>query len=237
MYNKIIKEIFLFNKKEKAEIFSKFFKTGKGQYGEGDLFLGITVPKSRQIAIKYTDLSFTDVSKLIKNKYHEVRLIALLILVQKYKKSNSETKKKEIVDLYLSKTKYINNWDLVDLSAYYILGDYIYNNKKEIKIIRKLIKSKNLWEKRIAIISTFAFIYKGESKLTFEMVKYLMQDKHDLIHKACGWMLRECGKRVNEGELCMFLDQNHAKMPRTMLRYAIERLPESKRKYYLNLDR
>jgi len=237
MYNKILKEIFSYHNKEKQKILSRFFKTGKGQYGEGDLFLGITVPKSRQIAIKYADLSFTDVSKLTKNKYHEVRLISLLILVHKYKKSKSNTDKRDIARLYLSETKYINNWDLVDLSAHYILGDYIYNNKKETKIINKLLKSKNLWEKRIAIISTFAFIYKGESELTFNVVRHLMNDKHDLIHKACGWMLRECGKRVNEGSLCLFLDQNHAKMPRTMIRYAIERLPEAKRKYYLNLDR
>jgi 3-methyladenine DNA glycosylase AlkD len=236
MENKILKEIFSYYKKEKSEILSRFFKTGKGQYGEGDLFLGITVPKSREIAVKYTSVSFNDVRKFISNKYHEVRLISLLILVQKYKKSKTDIDKKKIVDFYLSQTKYINNWDLVDLSAYYILGDYIYNHKKEIKIIYKLVKSKNLWEKRIAIISTFAFIYKGESKLTFEVVKYLINDKHDLIHKACGWMLRECGKRVNEGQLCLFIDQNHTKMPRTMLRYAIEKLPEPKRRYYLNLD-
>jgi 3-methyladenine DNA glycosylase AlkD len=237
MENKILKEIISFRKKEKAEILSRFFKTGKGQYGFGDLFLGITVPKSREIAIKYMSVSFDDIKKLMSNKYHEVRLISLLILVQKYKKSKTNIEKKKIVDLYLSQAKYINNWDLVDLSAHYILGDYIYNNKKEIKIIHALVKSKNLWEKRIAIISTFAFIYKTESKLTFEIVKYLINDKHDLIHKACGWMLREVGKRVNEGQLCLFIDQNYAKMPRTMLRYAIERLPEQKRKYYLNLNR
>ena len=237
MKNKILKEIISFRKKEKAEILSRFFKTGKGQYGFGDLFLGITVPKSREIAVKYMSASFDDVKGLVSNKYHEVKLIALLILVQKYKKSKTEIEKKKIIDLYLSQTEYINNWDLVDLSAHYILGDYIYNNKKEIKIIRALVKSKNLWEKRIAIISTFAFIYKGESKLTFEMVNCLMRDKHDLIHKACGWMLREVGKRVNEGQLCLFIDQNYAQMPRTMLRYAIERLPEKKRKYYLNLNK
>lgn len=237
MKNKILKEIISFRKKEKAEILSRFFKTGKGQYGFGDLFLGITVPKSREIAIRYMGISFSDVKSLINNKYHEVRLIALLILVQKYKKSKTNTEKKKIVNLYLSQTKYINNWDLVDLSAHYILGDYFYNNKKEIKIIRTLVKSKNLWEKRIAIISTFAFIYKGESKVTFETVKYLINDKHDLIHKACGWMLREVGKRVNEDQLCLFIDQNYAKMPRIMLRYAIERLPEQKRKYYLNLNK
>lgn len=248
MYNKILKEILLSKNNEKAQILSRFFKTGKGQYGEGDKFLGITVPISRKIAVKYNELPLSEVSKLIKNKYHEVRLIALLILVHKYKYISPRSylgetpqsiktiwkKKKEIVDLYLSQTKYINNWDLVDLSAHYILGDYIYNNKKETKIIYKLAKSQNLWERRIAIISTFAFIYKRESELTLAIVEKLMNDKHDLIHKACGWMLREMGKRVSEKELYIFLDKYYKSMPRTMLRYAVERLSEPKRKYYLN---
>jgi 3-methyladenine DNA glycosylase AlkD len=230
---------------DKAKILARFFKTGKEEYGEGDLFLGITVPVSRMIAKKYTDLSLQGVEKLLKNKYHEIRLIALLILVQKYRKAgigvsskqNMEMKK-EIVYFYLKNTKYINNWDLVDLSAHYIIGDYLYYKTQQQgpsspKILFKLVKSQNLWERRIAIISTFAFIYKGESKYTFEIVKILMKDKHDLIHKACGWMLREVGKRVSETELTIFLDKYGTQMPRTMLRYAIERLPEKKRMYYL----
>jgi len=236
--------------KEKGNFLSHFFKTGKGQYGEGDIFLGITVPVSRRIAVKYNDIILPDVTKLLKNKYHEVRLIALLILVHKYKKlstvknskessprSDLGESKKQIFDFYLAHTKYINNWDLVDLSASYVVGEYLLSSHKSDLwlTLKKLAKSENLWERRIAIISTFAFIYKGESKWTFKIVKILMKDKHDLIHKACGWMLREVGKRVSENELTTFLDANYKQMPRTMLRYAIERLPEKTRLYYLHL--
>ena len=247
MYNKIFKEIYSHREKDKAKILTRFFKTGKGDYGEGDKFLGLTVPVSRQIALKYRDLKLVNILELIKNEYHEVRLIALLILVQKYKSLDKQIKSKEIssrsclaekkriVNFYLKNTKYINNWDLVDLSAHYILGDYIYHNKNEIKIIEKLAESKNLWERRIAIISTFAFIYEGESTWTLKIVDKLIKDNHDLIQKACGWMLREVGKRVSEQELKRYLDIHHKEMPRTMLRYAIERLPEKTRLYYLNL--
>jgi 3-methyladenine DNA glycosylase AlkD len=239
MHNKILKEILSHRNPEKAKIISGFFKTGKGQYGEGDLFLGITVPMSRKIAIKYSDVTFADLSKLITNKYHEVRLISLLILVHKYKISARSclAEKKKIVDFYLKNTKNINNWDLVDLSAHYILGDYLYTLTTETpqrKVLWELAKSKNIWERRISIISTFAFIYKRESDWTFKIVEILMNDKHDLIQKACGWMLREVGKRVSENDLIAFLDIHGDKMPRTMLRYAIERFPENKRKYYLN---
>lgn len=252
MYNKILKEIMSLRNEDKAKHLLRFFKTGRGDYGEGDLFLGIVVPESRNIAQKYSHLSLNDTSKLLKNKYHEVRLVALLILVHKYKNLSTKTvikenkrKRKEIVDLYLANTKYINNWDLVDLSVHYIFGDYLYHERHKTKtshrsdrwlgdkILNKLIKSENLWERRIAVISTFAFIYKGESWLTLEIVEKLMKDKHDLIHKACGWMLREVGKRVSERDLCLFLDKHINEMPRTMLRYSIERLPEQKRKYYL----
>lgn len=233
MYIKILKEILSHKQNEKSEILSRFFKTGKGQYGEGDKFLGITVPLSRTIAHKYGTLELTDISKLLENKYHEVRLIALLILVHQYKKSTVKTEKEKIVNFYLKNTKHINNWDLVDLSAHYILGDYLLDNKRE--ILLKLAKSKNIWERRIAIISTFAFIYKNESKWTFRIIDLIMNDEQDLIHKACGWMLREVGKRVSEDDLKKYLDANHSKMPRTMLRYAIERLPEKIRLYYLHL--
>ena len=232
MHNKIIKEIILNKNTDKEKILSNFFKTGKGEYGEGDIFLGITVPTSRKIAQKYGDIEFADISELIKNKYHEVRLIALLILVHQYKKSKKDTEKKKICDFYLKNTKYINNWDLVDLSAHYTLGNYLID--KDRKILEKLAKSNNLWERRIAMISTFAFIYKGENEWTFKIADMLMNDKNDLIHKASGWMLRETGKRVSEKDLLSYLDNNYDKMPRTMLRYAIERLPETKRKYYLN---
>jgi len=234
----------------KARILSGFFKTGKGQYGEGDIFLGITVPESRKIAVKYGDLSFKEISTLIKNQYHEARLVALLILVHQYRncgrqglpKNKIPTRqdlvvKKKIVDFYLAHTKYINNWDLVDLSAGYILGDYLYKGHikrtSSMHVLYKLAKSNDIWERRIAIISTFAFIYKGESRRTLLIVKMLLNDPHDLIHKACGWMLREVGKRVSEGDLTSFLDIYSHHMPRTMLRYAIERLPKNMRMYYL----
>jgi 3-methyladenine DNA glycosylase AlkD len=230
-YASLIKKLKSKENPEKAKLLARFFKTGKGQYGEGDLFLGITVPESRKIAHKYYELPLSDISKIINNKYHEVRLVSILILVHKYRQIKSEKDGREIVDFYLSQTKYINNWDLVDLSAGYIIGDYLINKNKNILI--KLAKSKNLWERRIAIISTFGFIYKNESEWTFKIVEILMNDKHDLIHKACGWMLREVGKRVSESELTSFLDIYVTKMPRTMLHYAIERLPEKKRLYYL----
>lgn len=238
--SKVIKELLKLQNKDKSLILARFFKTGKGQYGEGDKFLGITVPVSRKIARKYSDLDYTEIESLLKNNYHEVRLVALLILVHKYKTStkNNLAEKEKIVEFYLNNTKYINNWDLVDLSAHYTLGDYLYQMTvlKRISprtVLLKLAKSKNLWERRIAIISTFAFIYKNESEWTFTITKMLLNDKEDLIHKACGWMLREIGKRVSESQLKAFLDTYGTKMPRTMLRYAIERLPEKKRLYYL----
>jgi len=230
---KIEKEIKKLGDKEKSKVLMRFFKTGKGEYGEGDLFLGVTVPLSRKVAVVYSDISFDEVSFLIKNKYHEIRLVAVLILVHKYKKSINREEKKKIVDFYLSHTKYINNWDLVDLSAHYILGDYLLKEKNR-KILYTLANSKSLWEERIAMISTFAFIYKGEFKDTIKLAKFFLNHKHDLIHKASGWMLREVGKRVSEKALYNFLDLYSDKMPRTMLRYAIEKLPEKNRLFYLN---
>jgi 3-methyladenine DNA glycosylase AlkD len=227
---------------KKAKDLMRFFKTGMGEYGEGDIFLGIMVPESRKLAKKYSDLPLKEISKLIKSKYHEARLVALLILVHNYKnidKSNklcsAEVKplQKEIYEFYLAHTKYINNWDLVDLSAGYIVGDYL-SRKQGFRNLEKLAKSKNIWERRIAIIATFAFIYKGEYEPTFHIVKMLLNDPEDLIHKACGWMLREVGKRVSEPKLRAFLNQYGPQMPRTMLRYAIERLPEKMRKIYLS---
>lgn len=231
----LIKDLNSLGNPNKARDFSWFFKTGKGEYGEGDLFLGISVPECRQLAKKYADLSLSQISKLIKSKYHEHRLTALLILVQKYRscvRQDLTQKQKEIVDFYLKNTKYINNWDLVDLSVHYILGDYLLNNNR--KILEKLAKSKNLWERRMAIVATFAFIYKGESKWTFKIVEILVKDKQDLIHKACGWMLREVGKKCGEDELTPFLDAYISQMPRTMLRYSIEKFEEKKRLFYLH---
>lgn len=232
LLNNLKKDLKKYIKKDKANILARFFKTRKGEYGYGDIFIGVMVPDSRKIARQYSEIEINEVDKLIKSKIHEERLVAVLILVDKYKRGD-EINKKEIVKFYLTHTKHINNWDLVDLSAHYVLGNYLIN--KDRKILFKLVKSKNLWEKRIAIISTFAFIYNGEFKDTFKIAEILLKDKHDLIHKAVGWMLREVGKRVNEEELEKFLNKNHKIMSRTTLRYAIERLPEEKRQYYLNL--
>ena len=218
----------------KAKILSRFFKSGKGEYGAGDKFLGITVPDSRSVAKQYLKLPLKEVTILLQSKWHEERLVALLLLVAKFQKG-SEVEKKEVYKFYLSQTKYVNNWDLVDLSCSYIVGISLL--KKDRRILEKLAKSKNLWERRIAIISTFAFIYSGESDWTFRIARILLKDEHDLIHKAVGWMLREVGKRVSEEALENFLSESAVNMPRTMLRYAIERLPEIKRKKYLKIGK
>ena len=220
--------------KNKADILQRFFKTGPGDYGAGDVFLGITVPKQREIVKKYAiKLEFPDIQKLLDSKIHESRLIALLILVDKYEQDKNAVRRQKIVDFYLKNTKRINNWDLVDLSVYKILGDWLLINQEKTKILDKLALSKNLWERRIAIISTYAFLKKGETAQTIRLAEKLLGDSHDLIHKAVGWMLREMGKRVSEPELLKFLDKNKAKMPRTALRYALERLTPEQREYYL----
>lgn len=218
----------LANKKQ-AAILAGFFKTGKGEYGEGDIFLGIKVPVQRKVASQYENLSLADLQKLLNSKIHEYRLIALLILLSQYKKDKARGKKK-FVEFYLKNTKNINNWDLVDLSCPNILGDYLFSRPRQ--ILYKLAKSKNFWEKRISIISTFAFLRNNEFADTLQISEILLNDKHDLIHKAVGWMLREAGKR-NQETLENFLKQHYKIMPRTMLRYAIERLNAKKKKYYL----
>jgi len=215
--------------KKRAKLLQGFFKTGPGEYGEGDIFLGVTVPQTRKIAKKYGNLGFSDTKKLLKSKIHEERLAALLILVDNFKKG-SGGKREQIYKFYLDSTKYINNWDLVDLTAHKIVGEYL--QKREKKILERLSKSKNLWERRISIISTAAFIGRGEFRDALEISSFLLNDKHDLIHKAVGWMLREIGKRDLEAEE-KFLKKHYKKMPRTMLRYAIEKFPKSKRKAYL----
>jgi 3-methyladenine DNA glycosylase AlkD len=223
----------------KDEILSRFFKTGKGEYGEGDRFLGVNVPDIRKIAKKYQNLDFIQIEIILKNKYHEVRLLGLFILVYKYKSLNkseyADKLKKDIFDFYLKNIKYINNWDLVDLSSYWVLGEYLFENPGKNKILYKFARSKNLWEKRISVVSTFAFIKRKNSEISLDIIKILLNDKHDLIHKACGWMLREIGKRIDESVLIDFLDKNIKQMSRTTLRYAIERLPEDRRLYYLNI--
>lgn len=224
-------EVKSFSDSKKAKSNAWFFKTSRGQYGEGDKFVGLTVPQCRLIARKFNKLPFQEISNLLKSKIHEERLIALLILVDKFQKSNDRGKS-EIFDFYLKNTKCINNWDLVDLSAPKIVGDYLLN--KDRSLLYKLARSSSLWEKRISIIATFQFIcLNKEFKDTFKIAEILINDPHDLIQKGVGWMLREAGKRASEKALVNFLDKNAGKMPRTMLRYSIERFPEKLRQYYL----
>ena len=217
---------------KQAQILQRFFKTGPGEYGEGDIFLGIKVPTQRQVVKKYyRDLPLSEIPKLLRTKVHEYRLVALLILVAKFNiKDINQAERKKIYDLYLKNTAYINNWDLVDLSAPNIVGVYLLDKPRA--ILYKLSKSNNLWERRIAILATFAFIRDNDYKDTLRIAKLLLGDKHDLIHKAVGWMLREVGKRDQAKEE-KFLRAHYKVMPRTMLRYAIERLEESKRQRYM----
>jgi 3-methyladenine DNA glycosylase AlkD len=193
--------------------------------------LGLTVPQSRKIAIKFKDLSFSDIKKLLQSKIHEERVIALLILVHNFEKGSKEHQK-DIYDYYLKNTKYINNWDLVDLSADKIVGQYLLDKSKD--ILFRLAHSENLWERRISIVATYQFIKDGRYQETLTISKMLLNDQHDLIHKAVGWMLREVGKKCSEDLLVEFLGKHYKQMPRTMLRYAIERLQEKLRKKYLS---
>ena len=215
---------------EKAKNLSKFFKTGKGQYGEGDIFLGIKVPDQRKIARKYSGIPLDDIGLLLKSNIHEFRLTSVLILVQNYRKEDFDGKK-EIFEFYLSHMKNINNWDLVDSSAPYILGDFLLDKDKS--ILYRLARSDNLWERRIAILSTFAFIKDNKFEDSLNIAEILVFDKHDLIHKAVGWMLREIGKRDDRTEE-EFLEKYYRKMPRTMLRYAIEKFDNDKKKLFLS---
>ena len=215
-----------------AKILQRFFKTGKGEYGEGDIFLGIKVPIQRKLAKKYLGLKLNDIQKLLNSKIHEERLVGLLILVSQYNKTRDSKKKREIFYFYLNNTAKINNWDLVDLSAPNIAGDYLLNNYSKKNILYKLARSKNLWEKRISIVSTFAFIRQKKFEDTLAISEILLGDTHDLIHKAVGWMLREVGKK-DQNVLEEFLKKNYNNLARTTLRYAIERFEEKKRKSFL----
>lgn len=216
---------------QKAKVLAGFFKTGKGEYGEGDVFLGITVPQVRQLAKQFSkDIDLSVIQKMLHSKYHELRMAGLLMLIDKYKKAGKQ-EQKIIFGLYLKNTNYINNWDLVDLTAEHIVGAYL--EKKPKDILFKLAHSKLLWDRRISILATFRHIKQKQPGLTIQLAKILLRDKHDLIQKAVGWMLREVGKRCSEEILIEFLDANCSQMPRTCLRYAIERLPEKARKEYL----
>jgi len=215
--------------KEIAAHSQRFFKTGKGEYGEGDIFLGVRVPVLRKMAKKYKEISIKDAFHLLHSAFHEERLLSLFILVEIFRKANEE-EREHIFLTYLASAEYINNWDLVDSSAEYIVGAYL--RKIDKMPIYKLARSKDLWERRISIISTYHFIKHNEFSDTLKIAEILLQDKEDLIHKAAGWMLREVGKRCIEVEE-QFLNKYYKKMPRTMLRYAIEKFPETQRKRYL----
>ena len=214
---------------ERRKVNEWFFKTGKGEYGYGDIFLGVTAPDIRRIAKKFSqEISLQELTELIRNPIHEVRLCALIILVNKYNKEEPD----RIYHYYLKHLNSVNNWDLVDTSAPHIVGDYLYNNLEKSNILSEFSHSENLWVRRIGIVSTFAFIKNNEFNKTLEIAKLLLNDHHDLIHKAMGWMLREIYKR-DEGLIKRFLRQNYAQIPRTTLRYAIERMDKEERLLYL----
>ena len=215
--------------KKNAEVAQRFFKTGPGEYGEGDIFLGIRVPVLRRLAKEYQTITVREAEHLLKSPIHEERLLALFILIRIYSKAE-EIIKKAIYELYLKNSKFINNWDLVDSSAEYIVGDFLLDKEKN--PLYQLARSKNLWERRISIMSTFCFIKHRQYSETLKVAKTLLNDKEDLIHKAVGWMLREVGKRDLSLEE-EFLKEHYKEMPRTMLRYAIEKFPETKRQGYL----
>jgi 3-methyladenine DNA glycosylase AlkD len=229
--NAVLHELEAQRNADKAAFFPRFFKTGKGEYGEGDVFWGISVPENRAIAKKYfPEISIDELCELLKNPVHEVRACALFMMVYRYESKKLSDIRKEIYQLYIAHTKYINNWDLVDNSAAQIVGAWLFDKKRD--SLYTWAKKGNLWEQRIAIISTFYFIRKNQFEDTVAICKLLLTHEHDLIHKATGWMLREVGKR-NEEALIYFLAEYHEEMPRTMLRYAIEKLPESRRKRIL----
>jgi 3-methyladenine DNA glycosylase AlkD len=217
--------------KNKAKTLSRFFKTGKGEYGEGDIFLGVVVPQQRKIAKKFAELPLREIQELLRSKSHEERLTGLIILVNQYKKSDEKNRGK-IFNFYLKNTSAVNNWDLVDLSCRDIVGEHLVLQPRN--ILYKLAVSKNLWERRIAIISSWALIRRKDFKDTLRLAEILLNDKHDLIHKAVGWMLREIGKR-DERVLRRFLDKHAPEMPRIMLRYAIERLSTRHKQKYMRL--
>ena len=221
---------------EKAAILQRFFKTGPSQYGEGDIFIGVMVPQSRQVAKKFNQLPLGEVRTLLYSRVHEERLVALLILAWRYSSASSSREKEEIVKFYLDHIKRVNNWDLVDLSAPNILGAHLVDRDGRRRLLYRLAGSENVWERRIAIVATHHFIRNGDFSDTLKIAEMLLQDMHDLIHKAVGWMLREVGKRDAAAEK-EFLEKHCSVMPRTMLRYAIERLSERKRRRYMISER
>lgn len=227
---KIKQELRKNSSSKKAKILKSFFKTAPGEYGYGDVFLGVCVPHIRKIAKKYKEINLNFLPRLLTSRIHEERLLALIILVLKFNEGKASDRKK-IYKLYLKNTKYINNWDLVDLTAPNIVGKFLTDTDK--KILYKLSRSNSLWERRISIVATLDFIRNNRFADTFKIAKLLLTDKEDLIHKACGWMLREVAKR-DKTAIDNFLSKHHRNMPRVMLRYSIERFPERERKSYLS---
>ncbi len=209
-----------------------FFKTGAGQYAEGDQFIGVTVPNLRKIANEFHELTLQEIASLLNSKINESRLLALIILVKRYQTSDTKTRK-VIYHFYIDNLHGVNNWNLVDASAHWIVGAYLFDKKNKNSLL-KLARSDSLWHRRVAIVSTWYFIKENELEWTFRISEMLLNDKQDLIHKATGWMLREAGKR-NHDQLCFFLDQYAATMPRTMLRYAVERFETSLRNDYVKV--
>jgi 3-methyladenine DNA glycosylase AlkD len=215
----------------KDVILSRFFKTGPGEYAEGDRFLGVVVPEIRKVAARHGDASRETILTLLSSPFHEERLAGLLIMVRQY--ANGDTIRRQwLFDTYLSHTGRINNWDLVDLTAPRIVGEHLKNGNRD--ILRTLALSVSVWERRIAMLSTFQYIYAGDSRDALEIARMLVADRHDLIHKAVGWMLREVGKRCSLAEERTFLDEFAGVMPRTMLRYAIERFPDPLKRHYMD---
>lgn len=214
-----------------AKNLQRFFKTNKGQYGEGDIFLGLKVPRQRQLVKKYQDLTLKETKQLLKSKIHEERLIGLLILVKQYEKGDQKTQTR-IYRFYLAHIRAVNNWDLVDLTAPKIIGQYLLDKPRA--VLYEMAQSSNLWLRRIAMLSTMAFIRQGQYQDTLALAKVYLTDPHDLIHKATGWLLREIGKKDQVQEE-IFLKKYAQRMPRTMLRYALEKLPKSKQQFYLHL--
>lgn len=217
--------------RSRADFLARFFKTAPGQYAAGDVFYGLSVPQSRALAKKYAELPLAEISALLKSEIHEARLIALLILDQRFSSAEA-AERKRIFQFLVKHRKGINNWDLVDTIAPSVFGEYLFNSDRS--LLYKYAVSANLWERRIAMMSTFYFLRQNDYSDTLKIAKILLKDEHDLIHKATGWMLREIGKRDLKA-LTNFLDKYATKMPRTMLRYSIEKFPEKKRKYYLKL--
>jgi 3-methyladenine DNA glycosylase AlkD len=224
----VLRELHAASTPARAAGAARFFKTGPGEYGEGDLFLGVTVPAARKIATRYRDLPTPEVLRLLKHPVHEARLTALLILVNRSKRADAK-QQREVLKLYLANTRYINNWDLVDVSARDIIGPHL---RRSPKLLDKLGRSNSLWERRIAIISTMALLREREVDETFRIAEILVSDTHDLIHKAVGWALRESG-RIDRPALLRFLETHYARLPRTALRYAIEHFPAPARQQLL----